>query len=448
MMVGKLTQWLVLALLTFNVCIDVQPLPAAPEGTPKALAIIPFGAPLTGQEREWLSDGVPHVLALRLQQLSQLKVAVLSRSVITHAEGVLNSLDHTDVGKLLEHLRPLGYDAFIFGHFVQFEPTLRAEIQVWSMRPEHSLGKTQEQASERDPDGLGIKLATFVASTLQVTPSDSEGRRFAERYTTSAEAFEHFARALVLAETSDDEEEVTQVVNLLTDAAKLDGKFAMAWRQQADLLFRLGQYAGAVEAYQALLGLSRRSAVVYRLLGTAYFAQHDTARALDTYKRGLQLDTRDYQLHLDIGLAYAIVKDYTNATKTFLRALEVKPNDPLAFANLGVLYLLQGNFPAATASLRRAQQLQGSDPMLSYNLGLSLMFEQAYDQARDQFKRALQLKPDFAAAAYHLALVSEPFDSTQAVEHWRKYLGLARGKPGEHEWVARAEEYLQSLQQP
>jgi tetratricopeptide (TPR) repeat protein/TolB-like protein len=446
MTVATLVPWLVL--LTFSMCIDGATLHAASEGTPKAVAIIPFGAASTGQEREWLSDGIPHVLALRLQQIPQLKVAVLSRSVVTDAKGVLNPLDDTDAARLLEHLRPLGYDTFVFGHIVQYEPTLRVEIHVWSMHPEPSLGKALEQAPERDPDSLGIKLATFVASVLRVSSSDSEGRRFAERYTTSAEAFERFSRALVLAETSDDAEEVTQVVNLFKEAMKLDGKFAMALRQQGDLLFRRGHYAGAAEAYQALVGLSRRNAVVYRLLGNAYFAQHDTARALDTYKRGIQLDARDYPLHLDIGLAYAAVKDYANATKAFLRALEVKPNDPLAFANLGVVYLLQGNFPAATASLRRAQQLQGSDPVLSYNLGLSLMFEQTYDQASDQFERALQLKPDFAAAAYHLALISELFDSTQIVERWRKYLALARGKPGEHGWVARAEERLQSLQQP
>jgi tetratricopeptide (TPR) repeat protein len=448
MTVAKLAQWFMLGLLTFNLCLHVHPSLAAREATTKAVAIMPFGALSTGQEREWLSDGMPQVLALRLQQLPQLKVAVLSRSVLPDLDGGLNPLESSDMGRLLEHLRPLGYDAIIVGHFVQFEPTLRAEIQVWSMHPERVLGKAQEQASDRDPDSLGSKLAMFVASVLQVSPTDAEGRRFTERYTTSAEAFERFARALILAETSDDEQEVAQVVNLFREATKLDGKFVMAWRQQGDLLFRRRQYAGAVEAYQALVGISRRSAVVYRLLGNAYFAQHDAARAVDTYKRGLQLDARDYQLHLDLGLAYAALKDYANATKTFLRALEVKPNDSLAFANLGVVYLLQGNFPAATASLQRAQQLQSSDPILTYNLGLSLMFEQAYDQAREQFERALQLKADFAAAAYHLALISERFDTTQAIEGWRRYLTLARGKPGENDWVARAEAHLQSLQQP
>jgi tetratricopeptide (TPR) repeat protein len=445
---ATVARWLLLAFLGLSACSYVCPLEAAPDGIAKKVAIVPFGVPSAGADREWLGEGIPHVLALRLQYLPQLKAAVLPRTMLSGAEGVLNLLDHTDVVRLSERLRPLGYDALIFGNFQQFEPSLRVEMHVWTMRPERSLGKVQEQASERDPDSLSIKLATFVQSTLQLTPTDPEGRRFAERYTSSSEAFERFARALPLGEMLDDDEDVTQAVNLFREAVKLDPKFAMALRQQGDLLFRRGHYMGAIEAYQSFLSVGRRSPVVYRLLGNAYFAQRDTTRALDAYKRALQLDSRDYQLHLDLGLTYAALKDYTNATKTFLRALESKPDDPLAFANLGVVYFLQGNFPAATASLRRAQLLQGADPVLSYNLGLSYLFEGAYDQARDQFGRALQLKPDFTAAAYQLALVCERFDIPQAIERWRTYLNLARGTAGEQVWVVRAEQHLQRLQQP
>jgi tetratricopeptide (TPR) repeat protein len=315
-------------------------------------------------------------------------------------------------------------------------------------RPERFLGKAQEQASERDPDALGIKVATFVASVLQVVPSDAEGRRFTERYTSSSDAFERFARALSLAETPDDQEDETLTPNLFKEAVKLDPKFAMAWRQQGDLLFRRGDYAGAAEAYQSFLSVGRRSAAVYRLLGNAYFAQRDAARALDAYRRALQLDSRDYQLHLDLGLTYAVLEDYANATKALLRALELKPDDALAFANLGVVYLLQGNFPAATASLRRAQLLRGADPVLSYNLGLAHLFEGAYDQARAQFERALELKPDFAAAAYQLGLIAERYDSAEAIERWRIFLGVAHGQAAEQAWTARAEDHLQRLQAP
>jgi tetratricopeptide (TPR) repeat protein len=76
------------------------------------------------------------------------------------------------------------------------------------------------------------------------------------------------------------------------------------------------------------------------------------------------------------------------------------------------------------------------------------MLGRSYDQARAQFERALQLKPDFAAAAYQLALIYERFDASQAIERWRKYLDLARGKSEEQGWLALAEEHLQHLQRP
>ena len=447
-MIARPERWFVLVLFALSVWIDGRPLNAATDSVIKKVAVVPFGTPSVATDREWVGEGLSYVMALRLQYLSHLKVTVLPRSTFSNAEGILNVLDNSEVSKLLGRLQPLGYDVLVCGQFIQVEPSLRAEIQVWTTQPERLIAKAQEQAAERDPDGLGIKLASFVVSTLQILPSDAEGRRFSERYTPSAEAFERFARALSLAEMGNDDEDVTQALHLFKEAVKLDAKFAMAWRQQGDLLFREKQYAEAIEAYQAFLSVGRRNALIYRRLGNALFAQHDATRALDAYKRGIQLDGRDYQLHLDLGLAYAALRDYANATKTLLRALEVKPDDPLAFANLGVLYLLQGNFPAATASLRRAQLLQSSDPILNYNLGLSLMFEQSTDQAREQFERALQLRPDFAEAAYQLALLADRSNLPQALERWRGYLALARGMPEEHEWVTRADEHLRRLQGP
>jgi tetratricopeptide (TPR) repeat protein len=442
-MLAKSIRWFLFVLLVLSLGLHGRPLQAATDLAMKHIAIVPFGLPSLGTDRDWLGEGLAYVVALRLEHLPHLKATVLTRSTFAAAEDILHGIDHGEVSKLLQHLRSLGYDALVYGHFMQVEPTLRAELQVWAMQPERFMAKAHEQASERDPDSLGSKLASVVVSVLQASPSDAEGRRFSERYTGSAEAFERFARALALGETGEGDEDVAQAVHLFKEAARLDGKFAMAYRQQGDLLLRQKQYAGAIEAYQGFLSVGRRNAVVYRRLGNAYFAHHEAARAVEVYKRGLQLDGGNYQLHLDLGLAYAVLQDYTNATKTLLRALEVKPDDPLAFTNLGVVYLQVGNFAAATASLRRAQVLQSSDPILSFNLGLSLMFERAIDQAREQFERALQLKPDFAAAAYQLALLSDPSDPPKAVERWRHYLALARGVAAEHEWMARAEQHLQ-----
>ena len=189
--------------------------------------------------------------------------------MLSNAEGIRTVLDHTDVSRLLERLQPLGYDALVFGHFMQVEPTLRAEIQVWTLQPERFIAKAQEQAAERDPDGLGIKLTTFVVSVLQVphpiqrggaSPNVTPPRR---KPSSGLPGRYHWLRRRMMTE------DVTQAVNLFKEAVKLDGKFAMAWRQQGDLLFRQKQYAEAIEAYQAFLSVGRRNAVIYRRLGNA-----------------------------------------------------------------------------------------------------------------------------------------------------------------------------------
>jgi tetratricopeptide (TPR) repeat protein len=395
-----------------------------------------------------MSAGFAHVLALRLQQLTALKVSVLPRALAAGPDVPPALTDSLDPLALQERLRPQGYDAIILGVFHQIESTLRLEIHVWNARAERPSGKIVEQSPERDPDALGSKITAAIMAALQIPSSEQEGRRLVERYTSSAEAFERFARALSLADATSEALDVSQSINLFREALTVDGKFAMALRQLADLSFRQGRYMSAADAYQSLVALGKRSPQVYRRLGNAFFARHDWTRAIEAYRKGLQLDSRDAQLYLDLGLAHAANKDYENATKAFLRALEVHPDNPLAFANLGVVYLQQGNFPAATASLRRAQLLHASDPLLAYNLGLSLMLEKAYDQARSQFERALQLKPNFAPAAYQLALLAEQFGGPQAIQSWRQYIELAEGKAAEQAWLAVAADHLKRLQAP
>ncbi|HXH09813.1 MAG TPA: tetratricopeptide repeat protein [Alphaproteobacteria bacterium] len=412
----------------------------------KAIAIVPFRLPVDPDAREWLSEGLPRVLALRLQALPHVSPTALPSLPALAEEQSGHPLEGDPVAPFLERLRGQGYDVVVFGKFHQLDTVLRAEVHVWSTQPQRRLGKTIEQSPEKDPDGLGSKIASFIAASLQVNPSEPEGRRVGERYTSSPEAFERFTKALMSTDPTGTGADLERAIGLFREAVALDGKFAMALRQLADLYFRQGQYVGAAETYQAYLQQDKRNAVVYHLLGQAYFAQRDVPRAIEAYRRGLQLDGRDAQLYVDLGLAYVSQKDYENATKMLLRALEVKPDDPLAFANLGVVYLLQGNFPAATASLRRAQFLQGTNATLAYNLGLSLMFEGTYEAAREQFERALQLRPEFAAAAYQLALLAEHAEPDQAVGRWQRYIDLAAGHPGEEAWLSYAQERLMHLQ--
>lgn len=442
----RLLRWLLLVLV--SVSAGMPSVDAAEEHGAKKLAIVPFTLPAESEGRGWLSDGFSRVLAVRLERLGPLKVWVLHRPDSSGSPELRNPLDNAEATAFLDRIRPQGYDAVLFGSFHQIDTTLRLEIHLWSTRPSRQIGKTLEQFPEQDLDRANIKLAAFVVTALQLSPTEAERRRLEAPFTTSAEAFERFARALTLSEAPSGKEDITQAVNLFKEALNLDGKFSMALRKLADLHLRYGHYESAVEAYETLVNVVKRDPQIYRLLGSAHFALGEVNRAIDAFKRGVQMDPRDPMLHLDLGLAYTVLKDYENATKELLRTLEFKADDPLAFANLGVIYLLGGKFAAATSSLRRAQLSRASDPMLAYNLGLALVYEGVYDQALDQFERALQLRPDFPAAAYQLALLQERIDASLAVDRWKKYLDLAAGKVAEEPWIPRAQEHSKRLQEP
>jgi len=77
-----------------------------------------------------------------------------------------------------------------------------------------------------------------VVSVLQVPPSDTEGRRFAERYTSSAEAFERFARRLPLAEMADDEGGSARIYRSTADRIE---EFT-AWRSLLLIIRHLSQW--------------------------------------------------------------------------------------------------------------------------------------------------------------------------------------------------------------
>jgi len=175
----------VLFFLAICVCAAGLRLGAADEEGVKKLVIIPFALPTASAEREWLRDGFPRVMALRLQPLARVKVSVLPSPSTPEPAGLRNPLDSGDTTAFLQQIRSQGYDVLLVGNFHQIDATLRLELHLWSTRPDRHIGTILEQAPERDPDGLGIKLAPSVASALQLSPSEAERRRLAERLTTS-----------------------------------------------------------------------------------------------------------------------------------------------------------------------------------------------------------------------------------------------------------------------
>ena len=190
-----------LTVVFLGLCLSIGPRPggASTEGTAKKVAIIPFTLPTAGGDREWISAGFAHVLALRLQQLAALKVSVLPRALAAGTD-VPPALTYSlDPLALLERLRPQGYDAIYWVSSI----SLRARCASKFMSGPHgrsALAARCRAIARTRPGCVGKQNNPCHSGGAEIPASEQEGRGLVERYTSSAEAFERFARALSLAD--------------------------------------------------------------------------------------------------------------------------------------------------------------------------------------------------------------------------------------------------------
>jgi tetratricopeptide (TPR) repeat protein len=86
-------------------------------------------------------------------------------------------------------------------------------------------------------------------------------------------------------------------------AAYVSASSATSEFDQANRLYRSGEYQNAAKAYEDLLSKGFRSSALYYNLGNAYYKQDQVAKAIINYERALKLDPRDEDIQFNLRLA-------------------------------------------------------------------------------------------------------------------------------------------------
>ena len=109
------------------------------------------------------------------------------------------------------------------------------------------------------------------------------------------------------------------LLTLLTIATKAMGQTPLQQAQQADEYYRAGDYAAAVEAYEAVLQSGHTSADLYYNLGNAYYRTGENGRAILNYRRALRLAPHMRDAQENLALAESHTTDRITAVpKLFL----------------------------------------------------------------------------------------------------------------------------------
>ncbi len=140
-------------------------------------------------------------------------------------------------------------------------------------------------------------------------------------------------------------------------------------RVRASILETLGDYQGAIEAYDRAIALAPnltflyiRAGVIYRHLGmiskTNDTAQPYYDKALEYFAKAVQLNTQlgipDPVPYVSIGKVYTQMGEFFIASRNAKRALQLDPTSPDLYGQLGMVYFKARNYESALEAFQCA----------------------------------------------------------------------------------------------
>lgn len=139
---------------------------------------------------------------------------------------------------------------------------------------------------------------------------------------------------------------------LVTEALKLNPRFAPATLLQAELNLRSGNSDIAIASLRELLKIRPESREAAALLGTTYLSRRRTDEALATFRDMTQRFTNDPTSWNSVGAVLLGKGDRIGARQAFEHALRISPASIAAVDQLVNLDITVTNFPAAFARAR------------------------------------------------------------------------------------------------
>lgn len=159
-------------------------------------------------------------------------------------------------------------------------------------------------------------------------------------------------------------------------------------------LFRLGDAAGAVEAYRRSLAIAPDLAAALNGLGVALQALGDLGAASEALRAAARRWPEDSDILANLGTVLVARGEVDDGIALLRKSTGLDPTDATAFSNLGHALFLIGHLSEAVAACEAAVRLKPDYADAYSNLGTALGNQGRLAEATAAFERALALDPD------------------------------------------------------
>jgi len=392
--------------------------PASPISE-KSIAVLPFQNLSDDKSNAYFTDGIQDEILTRLSKIASLKV--ISRTSTQRYKSAPENL--REVGQ------QLGVAHFLEGSVQKVANAVHVNVQlIRAATAEHLWAESYNRKLD-DVFGVEGEVASAIADQLNAKLSGAEQKAVAEKPTENAEAYDVYLRAVAI-DNAGNLDTTKRVVDLYTEAVRLDPQFALAWARlavgrsylyfngidldknsgaavkdaadraislQPDLgeawlaqgVYRyrvLRDFKGALESYKEALRRLPNSALVLaqmahleRRLGQADVAQKH-------YQAAAQLDPRNVDILLTRADTFQSVRHYDEARTVLDRVLEMSPGNETALAGKALSFQAQGRLKEAAEALSKAPA-NSQNEALAFARAIQLYYERRFDEAIGQIQQ-------------------------------------------------------------
>ncbi|HEV2665318.1 MAG TPA: winged helix-turn-helix domain-containing protein, partial [Blastocatellia bacterium] len=322
-----------------------------------SIAVLPFKPLEAGGDDEYSGLGMTDALITKLSNFKQ---------IVVRPTSAVRRYTAPDQDPLAAG-RELKVDSVLEGSIQQRGDRVRVTVrlartsdglQLWSfVCDEHCNDVFTLQ------DVISTKVAEALASKLSV----EERQLLAKRYTTSAEAYQHYLKGRYFWGQRT-ENGLKKGIEYFRQAIDNDPNYALAFAGLADCYVLLNTY-GSSQLKEAF------------------------PRAEAAAEQALALDDNLAEAHTTRAYVEHYYKwNWAEAEREYQRALALNPNYATAHHWYAEYLMYPGRFEESAAKFKRAQELDPLSPIITVQQGLPNYYSRQYKRAEEEFLRAQKLE--------------------------------------------------------
>lgn len=345
-------------------------------GEVRSLAVLPFTFINPDAADEGLGLGLADALITRLGQLRRTRV----RPTTSVARFAGQSLAPAAAGRALE------VEAVITGTIRRADGRVRVGVQMVSVRDDAVTWAERFDSTSAGTLELEDSIAERVATALTLALTRDEQPPAPRRFTTSADAYEHYIRARYLI-TRRTRENLNSAVASLERAIAIDPGFALAYAALSEAWIQMGLRAAVSQSLRPREVMPKARAAA---------------------EKALALDESLSEAHATLGqVLYTYEWQREAGMHELRRAIELNPNNQNAHHWLAMSFAGLGRFDDALAQIERARDVDPLAVIVNANIGFILYRAGRLDEAVSKLKHTVAMEPTFVMTRYRLALAHE-----------------------------------------